>query len=436
VYYDIDIISELIIGPAMNTVGGMKKKNILLVNSEIDLHKDLNSVVESKLESLGAPVHIITAENMERAVHILQNISIDLVITEPDIMGSGLEFMTWLNNHFPYIPIIATHENVYPAFEITLESISTLQAISTPMDINELTYMILDGLTLASKEKKVRCLTVGAFIYLIELLKKTGFLEIWINELEKGYIYFVNGELYDAQIGERNGGEAALELISLDDVRLSFYENADNDRKKQIDPAILNLLLEALKLKAKTLNSLKADPQTPKTVKTSPDFKKEKEEDKKQDNSHLSRKASGFGLEKALSEDKKSIASREKEQRRKLELEGILKNMAQEIEGCIACVLLDVSGTKIAAHVLQSVNIDAFAAKFTLVMRLLEISLRDIPKLGALEETVVKTNKAWNFTRILFGKYYLGIVFSLKTSPEIVRLVTNKYQQRLKGALT
>ncbi len=413
----------------MNTVGGMKKKNILLVNSETDLHKDLKSVVESKLESLGAPIHIITSENMDRAVHILQNISIDLVIMELDIMGSGLEFLTWLNNHFPYIPIIAIHENVYPAFEITLESISTLQAVSTPVNINEMAYMILDGLTLASKEKKVRCLTVGAFIYLIELLKKTGFLEIWINELEKGYIYFENGELYDAQIGERNGGEAALELISLDDVRLSFYEKADNNRKKQIDPAILNLLLEALKLKAKTLNSLKADPETQETLKESPVFKKE-------DNSHLLRTAPGSRLKKVFPEENKSIDSLEKEKRRKLELEGILKNMAQEIDGCIACVLLDISGTKIAAHVLQSVNIDAFAAKFTLVMRLLEISLRDIPKLGALEETVVKTNKAWNFTKILFGKYYLGVVFSLKTSPEIVRLVTNKYQQRLKGALT
>ena len=89
-------------------------------------------------------------------------------------------------------------------------------------------------------------LSVGSFIQLISMDQQTCLVEVHHTENKKGFFYFIEGDLYDAECGDLEGEEAAMEMISWEKARININSNATmNGVVRKIEKGLLSLLMES-----------------------------------------------------------------------------------------------------------------------------------------------------------------------------------------------
>lgn len=115
-------------------------------------------------------------------------------------------------------------------------------------------------------------------------------------------------------------------------------------------------------------------------------------------------------------------------------LKDILKEMANEMDGVLAIVITGMDGITIAVHNPTGYDVDAFSAKFAMIMKLSDRSVSDLKGMGDFEECLIQTQNAWILTRFLGQSYYVGIAVSRDGTLGNVRLVGQKYLEQLRRA--
>jgi hypothetical protein len=89
-------------------------------------------------------------------------------------------------------------------------------------------------------------LSVGSFIQLISMDQQTCLVEVYHKENRRGVFYFIEGDLYNAQCGDLEGEEAAMEMISWEEARININTNANmNGIARKIEKGLLSLLMES-----------------------------------------------------------------------------------------------------------------------------------------------------------------------------------------------
>ncbi|MBI9075896.1 MAG: hypothetical protein JEZ02_10825, partial [Desulfatibacillum sp.] len=111
-------------------------------------------------------------------------------------------------------------------------------------------------------------------------------------------------------------------------------------------------------------------------------------------------------------------------------LEGILKAMADQIEGVRVCAISGMDGIGLAEHNPKGVDTLAFGGKFAVVMQLIGKSAQDL-NIGRFQENLVQTENAWVLTRFLSPEYYLVIAAGRESTVGNVRMVASKYSGEL-----
>ena len=82
--------------------------------------------------------------------------------------------------------------------------------------------------------------------------EKTCFLEIILEEGEKGIVYFKDGKLYDAIYCGLKGEEAASELIGMNNASIRLNNFTDKKMTKRINTSLMNFILDAMRRKDET----------------------------------------------------------------------------------------------------------------------------------------------------------------------------------------
>jgi DNA-binding NarL/FixJ family response regulator len=114
-------------------------KNILLVD---DQQTFLTALAEG-LQACNDECCILTAENGERAVKVLESARVDLVITDlkmPVMDGFGL--ISHMKEKYPRIPVIVISYFLYPELESKLQTLG----VSQILDKSELSFGNLTGM--------------------------------------------------------------------------------------------------------------------------------------------------------------------------------------------------------------------------------------------------------------------------------------------------
>ncbi len=90
-------------------------------------------------------------------------------------------------------------------------------------------------------------ISLGSFLQMSEMDKTTCTLKISSNK-KYGYLYLLNGELINAEIGETEGKKAAHEIISWEPAVIEIDQTlAKKDRK--INQPLISILMEGLRIK-------------------------------------------------------------------------------------------------------------------------------------------------------------------------------------------
>ncbi len=218
-------------------------KNILIVDDEQSFAKSLAKGLSAHDQELKA----ITAENGKVAVDILESTKVDVVLTDlkmPEMDGFGL--LAYLNRNHRDIPVIIMTAYSTPEIEKSLNNLGIHQYLEKPLDFNTLVENIYTALS-NGKEGFIKGVSLATFLQLMEVERSTCTIKIQSKD-KLGCLYFMKGEMMDAELGTRNGLEAALEIIGWDDADIRI-DNVCKVKKKNLETSLNYLLLESFRLK-------------------------------------------------------------------------------------------------------------------------------------------------------------------------------------------
>ena len=185
---------------------------------------------------------IMTANNGEEAVAILDEQDIHLVLTDLKMPRmDGFALVAHLSSHHPEIPVIVMTAFGTPDMEEKLTEIGAFQYIEKPIDFNMLVTKILKGLEGRSKGF-ITGVSLSSFVQLLELDKKTCTLTVRSGK-HQGNMYFKNGDLLDADTDDLSGTDAAFEIVSWKNVEI-VLANSCKITEPKISESLGFILLE------------------------------------------------------------------------------------------------------------------------------------------------------------------------------------------------
>ena len=379
-----------------------KMRNVLIVDDEPALLLSIETGFENQQEQF----KVLTAGNGEEALVMLEDNDIDLVITDLQMPKlDGFELLAKMSTDYPGIPHVVMSAFGTPQIEGQLKSLGTFRFLHKPLDFDALEECIVKALQSLEEQKgSISGLSLANFLQLIEAEQKTCSLTVFSNSSRRGTLHFAAGKILDAETEELRADAAVIEMITWDNVKIILRELAVSPEVCTVKSELMLLLMEGAKVKDETEASVSSFDEI---------FK---------------------GFDK-LEPDNDNDSSTTTEGGYMAGLKEILKEMADEMDGVLSIQITGMDGITIAVHNPTGADVDAFSAKFAMVMKLIDKSVEGLNGLGDFEENLVQSQNAWILTRFVGDQYYVGIVVSRDGTLGNVRLVAGKYQEKLRKAL-
>ncbi len=377
-------------------------RHVLIVDDEPSLLLSIESGFVDQQERF----KVVTAAHGKEALKILERQTIDLVITDLHMpVMDGFELLATMSSRFPDIPNVVMSAFGTPKIENQLKSLGTYQFLDKPLDFDALEQCIISALdTLDEQKGSITGLSLSNFMQLIEAEQKTCTLHVYNKSAHKGILHFSEGKILDASTGTLTAEEAVIEMVTWDSVRISIHKLATDPKEVHITSELMLLLMEGARLKDETKASISSFEEIIKGF-------DELESETEQESETTNRGVFMAGLKE------------------------LLKEMADEMDGVLSIQVTGMDGITIAVHNPTGADVDAFSAKFAMVMKLIDKSVEALNNLGDFEENLVQAQNAWILTRFIGKEYYVGIAVSRDGTLGNVRLVAGKYQERLRKAL-
>lgn len=198
---------------------------------------------------------VLTAEDGEQAVEVLERERISVLVTDLDMPRKcGLELLAYMTRHHSTTPCIA----MTGRFSITgyfrrntgerAAGEGALLCIEKPLNFNKLAGAIIAALDRLDEGDSMAGVSVNDFLHLVEMEHKTCLLEVRCGDKRKGFLYFDEGILYNAGIlyhaasDNLKEEDAVLEMIGWAHVEIRFK----NLPKKSVKPPINKNLISLI----------------------------------------------------------------------------------------------------------------------------------------------------------------------------------------------
>jgi CheY-like chemotaxis protein len=222
----------------------MVVKKVLIVDDE----KPFLLSLTDGLAAYAKDFEVLTALNGKEAVKALEANGVDLVVTDLRMPKmDGFELLAHMSSSYPDIPVIVMTAYGTPAIEERLQAMGTFHYLEKPLEFNVLADKIVDALGASSSPDHIHGISLAAFLQLLEMENKTCTLMVKSGGKE-GHLYFLKGELMDAAVGKVKGEEAALDIVTWDNVVIEIQYKC-NIKKKSIGLPLTELLMEGFRIK-------------------------------------------------------------------------------------------------------------------------------------------------------------------------------------------
>lgn len=374
------------------------KQQVLIVDDEPELLLSIKSGFEKEDR-----FQLTTAHNGQEALDVLSRIPVDLVVTDLRMsVMDGVELLASMTQSFPKVPNIVMTAFGTRVIEQHLKKAGSLEVLEKPLDIEELEQAIHRALDLHEQQSHgLAGISLANFIQIVALEKKTASVKVAQPNGKTGYLFFIDGKLIDAKYYNLVGKEAVFEMLTWKNVRLSMKKLSRPLPVPKINSEIMSLLLEAAHRKDTMREKAPLDLVKQEFIRV------QQQEQNQQSTGEI--KMAG--------------------------IKDLLKEMAGEMDGVLAIQVTGMDGITIALHNPTGTDVDAFSAKFAMVMKLVEKSVDSLQGMGDFEENLVQSQNAWILTRFITSQYYVGIAVSRDGTLGNVRLVAQRYVDQLRKSL-
>lgn len=213
------------------------------------LADDDASFVASLEDALsGEPYDLLLARDGAEARKLYRKRDVDLVVTDIRMPKmDGVAFVSEVSRSPRVVPCIVMTAFGTPELEQSLGRMGILDFIHKPLDVSELRRRIRHGLEQSRDDSILRGLSVSSFLQLLALEHKTCTVRVKQGS-DVGRLFFREGEVVDASVGELSGLDAALELVTWENAEISVKTHCPI-RDRRIDFGLERLLLEAMRQK-------------------------------------------------------------------------------------------------------------------------------------------------------------------------------------------
>ncbi len=219
------------------------QKTILIVDDDPALLFEVEAHLSAYIG-----LRIATAENGLQAVERLTEQPVDLVVTDiqmPEM--DGLSLVSHISKHFPKLPVIVVTAHASETNEHKLSRLGIVSYIKKPFDLDYLAEKIFD-LLVGVDSGYVHGISVASFLQLLHTDHKTCCLRISAKD-RVGLLHFVNGEIWDATVGDKSGLQAALDIIAWEEELTIDIQNIVRLRERTVDMDVTFLIMESFRRK-------------------------------------------------------------------------------------------------------------------------------------------------------------------------------------------
>jgi CheY-like chemotaxis protein len=227
-------------------------KNVLLVDDDREMLLALQEGFARYSDSFSV---LLAGDGIE-ALEYLKRQPVSLVVTDLKMPRvDGFELLATIMANFPDIPVIIITGYSTPRMEQLARKGGAVAFVAKPFLIENLARQIISMLRQEADGGTLHNVSSGMFLQLIEMEQKTCTIRLQEKTFgEKGVLFFVEGELCDARVGERQGEMAAYEIFAWDNVSLTI-QNDCTVRQNRINKELSSLLIEG----ARRADELKAE---------------------------------------------------------------------------------------------------------------------------------------------------------------------------------
>ena len=190
---------------------------------------------------------IYTAGDGRQAINLLNKKNIDLLVSDiqmPQI--NGLQLLDYVHRNVQGIRVIILAGKSTEDIETKIKSIGSVQYYEKPLDLNVFKESVLMELR-SVNASQIHGINLSSFLQLIDIESKNCTLTVRSHG-NKGYLYFLNGELISAETDTLRGEEAAVTIINWDNSVIEITEVCKRN-KREIEKPLMQILMESARIK-------------------------------------------------------------------------------------------------------------------------------------------------------------------------------------------
>ncbi len=212
---------------------------ILIVDDEEDF---LNTLLD-RIQTSKQKFSVLTALNGREAVKVLKKNEIDLVVTDLKMPKmDGFELMAWISVHFPSMSVVAMSAFLDSAAETNLHT-EGIRFLPKPIDFSTLMKIINEELD--KSDNYLDGISLPSFLQLLEMEGKSCAVQVRADG-GKGWFHFRGGMLWAVNTGEKEGMDAAVDMLQWQQCKLQI--NRVKKIKRNITHPLSFVLLEACRV--------------------------------------------------------------------------------------------------------------------------------------------------------------------------------------------
>jgi CheY-like chemotaxis protein len=217
---------------------------------------DMVRSLKENLAEMNDNYDVRTSDDGKNALEILGKEKLDLAILNIRIPGiNGLRILKELHNNGTWLPIIIVTDTDLNEEKGILKDFGIVDLIKKPFRPGELVKKIEEIMKNRENKDLIKNFSLPSILQLIDMEKRTGILTIKIGN-ENGRLFFKDGNVMDFEVKGLSKSEAVEEFIN------SFYEDReisieyiDHKKDKEFNMTIMEMVMEAARIKDEKKNS-------------------------------------------------------------------------------------------------------------------------------------------------------------------------------------
>ena len=216
----------------------------------VDDDKEMLLSLKEGLQKYNETFAVWIAEDGFSALEEIKEKYISLVVTDLKMPRmNGFALLSYIAEKCPHIPVLIMTAYGTTEMDRLAHVGGAVGYIEKPFLIEDLAQKIIRALRKQSEGGTLNGVSSGMFLQFIELEQKTCTIRLFDTLSKKqGVLFFREGALLEARVGEVKGIDAAYEIFSWDQVNLTI-QNECFQKERKIYSDLQAILLEAMRLK-------------------------------------------------------------------------------------------------------------------------------------------------------------------------------------------